>query len=339
MWTRLALLAAIFKFAVGAGGAYRALTFQLAVRSGVAHHAGVFHLPVQTPLLPHDSRASSLALPVRTSPVRHDKCAPARRFVFPVGSRRISSRISLLLDLPLRRSITRPRASMRQPLLAAIFFAVVASVGALDRSEAFIGYSERSEHTPSDLVLRTNVGDVVIRLRDDLSPDTTKYFRSFAQKHGTTCAGCEFHRAEAIPPPGAIDNYGGPGPPYALVQGRLGVGSRNDLKREGAPLVERGDVCVVGGGPDFFIATKHHHEWGNGHTVFGKVEEKDMEIIERIVKLPVLEQVWGQTHVTALADKLKFTMEVVTGSDGGTFSSLTDTDDAGSGGSMLRGNG
>ena len=40
--------------------------------------------------------------------------------------------------------------------------------------------------------------------------------------------------------PGATDNYGGPGPPYALVQGRLaGRGVRTNLPKEGAPKLER----------------------------------------------------------------------------------------------------
>ena len=87
-------------------------------------------------------------------------------------------------------------------------------------------------------MLHTDEGDVRITLREDLSPVASAYFRDFARRQ-QPCRGCEFHRAEAVPEPGAIDNYGGPGPPYALVQGRFGVGARSDLPREGAPLVER----------------------------------------------------------------------------------------------------
>ena len=173
-----------------------------------------------------------------------------------------------------------------------------------------------------------------MRLREDISPRTSAYFLEFASARGARCAGCEFHRAEANPEPGAIDNYGGPGPPYALVQGRLGEGSRSDLPREGTPLVERGDVCVVAGGPDFFIATKAHHEWGNGHTVFGKVDERDMWVVEKIVELPILHQTWGQTKVAALAEKLPFTMEKKKTRG----ARLADTDDAGAGAGALRGN-
>jgi cyclophilin family peptidyl-prolyl cis-trans isomerase len=234
-----------------------------------------------------------------------------------------------------RHATTIVAAAMRRALFAACVVALFAGAPALDRSEAFIGYSERTP-TPARtcLVMKTRVGDVVVQLRDDLSPDTTSYFRAFAKRHGAKCAGCAFHRAENIPPEGAIDIYGGPGPPYALVQGRLGDGARDDLRKESAPLVERGDVCVVGGGPDFFIATTGHHEWGGGHTVFGKVTERDMAIVEEITKLPKLTQVWGETHVTALATKLHFTLEIADA--GARGSGLTDT---GPRASMLRGNG
>jgi cyclophilin family peptidyl-prolyl cis-trans isomerase len=219
----------------------------------------------------------------------------------------------------------------RAAVLLACALALFGEARAVDRSDAFIGYSETTRPDSSAIALRTSVGDIVVRLRDDISPRTARYFREFASARSARCTGCEFHRAEAIPEPGAIDNYGGPGPPYALVQGRLGLGSRSDLPREGAPLVERGDVCVVGGGPDFFIATKAHHEWGNGHTVFGKVAERDMSVVDAIVRLPVQKQVWGQTHVTALAEKLPFTMATLAPTK------LADVDDAGGGGNMLRG--
>ncbi len=40
-----------------------------------------------------------------------------------------------------------------------------------------------------------------------------------------------------------------PGPPYALIQGRLaGAGVRSDLPQEGAPKVERGYVALIGTG-------------------------------------------------------------------------------------------
>ena len=157
------------------------------------------------------------------------------------------------------------------------------------------------------VIMRTSVGDVRVALRDDMSPVAAAHFRDVAR--AGTCAGCVFHLAEAIPEPGARDQWGGPGPPYALVQGRLGGGgARSDLPREGSPTVRRGDACVVGGGPDFFIATAAHEEWGHAHTVFGEVSEADMDVVERIVRLPVEHQTWGETRVTALEKKLPFEM-------------------------------
>jgi len=78
---------------------------------------------------------------------------------------------------------------------------------------------------------------------------------------------------ERIPEPGAIDNFGGPGPPYALLQGSLPPvpGGWKALAVESAPFVERGMVCLIGGGPDFFIAVGPHREWAHAHTVWGQV--------------------------------------------------------------------
>ena len=73
-------------------------------------------------------------------------------------------------------------------------------------------------------------------------------------------------------------------------------------------MVERGSVALIGAGPDFFIAVKHHHEWGTAHTVWGEVLEEDMGPVDAITKLPVKEEVWGQTHVTVLNDPLPFRM-------------------------------
>lgn len=77
---------------------------------------------------------------------------------------------------------------------------------------------------------------------------------------------------ERIPEAGSIDNFGGPGPPYALLQGSLPPvpGGWKAVAVESAPFVQRGMVCLIGGGPDFFIAVGPHHEWGHAHTVWGQ---------------------------------------------------------------------
>ena len=65
------------------------------------------------------------------------------------------------------------------------------------------------------VVMHTSEGDVRINLREDISPTVANYFKSFAVDGtcGNANAGCTFYRSEGIPKPGAVDNYGGPGPP------------------------------------------------------------------------------------------------------------------------------
>ena len=59
---------------------------------------------------------------------------------------------------------------------------------------------------------RYTEGDIRINLRDDISPGVAGYFKSFAVEGKCGQArGCTFYRSEAIPQPGAVDNYGGPG--------------------------------------------------------------------------------------------------------------------------------
>ena len=67
--------------------------------------------------------------------------------------------------------------------------------------------------------------------------------------------------------------YGGPGPPYALLQGAL-EGLRGTKAEGEAPIVARGYACVIGSGPDFFIATRGHAEWGRAHACFAEAERR-----------------------------------------------------------------
>ena len=155
------------------------------------------------------------------------------------------------------------------------------------------------------VVFHTAEGDIRVRLRKDASPIVAETFSSFAAKPG---ASGSFYRSEAVPEPGAIDNFGGPGPPYALVQGRLDGTHRSDLPRESAPKVRRGHACLIGGGPDFFIAVGDHPEWGNGHTVWGEVDLDEMATVDAITRREVRKETWGETHVTVLVDPLRFTL-------------------------------
>jgi len=80
--------------------------------------------------------------------------------------------------------------------------------------------------------------------------------------------------------------------------------------------VKRGMVCLIGKGPDFFIAVGDHPEWGNAHTVWGEV--KDMGPVDQLVAAsPVVQQLWGETHVTALATPIPFDLTPVDPQPGG----------------------
>ena len=52
-------------------------------------------------------------------------------------------------------------------------------------------------------------------------------------------------------------------------------------------MVERGSVALIGNGPDFFIAVKHHHEWGTAHTVWGEVLPEDMPVVDALLRRPL----------------------------------------------------
>ena len=164
---------------------------------------------------------------------------------------------------------------------------------------------------PGVLRLHTLLGDIRIQLRPALAPRTAAYLRELAAAStggDGPCTSCRFYRAEARPAPGAIDNYGGPGPPYALIQGSFASPSFVAIEREAAPLVERGDACLIGTGPDFFLAVGPHPEWGAGHTVFGRVVG-GMKVVDAIAEdQPKHEETWGETHVPTLVTPRPFTL-------------------------------
>jgi len=178
---------------------------------------------------------------------------------------------------------------------------------------------------PAVLRLRTTLGDIRIQLRPKLAPRTAAYLRELASASqaappetggAALCTACRFYRAEARPAPGAVDNFGGPGPPYALIQGSFASAAFVPIEREAAPLVERGDACLIGTGPDFFLAVGPHPEWGAGHTVFGRVVG-GMRVVDAIAEgQPKHEETWGETHVTTLVTPLPFTLALVQADDG-----------------------
>ena len=75
----------------------------------------------------------------------------------------------------------------------------------------------------------------------------------------------------------------------------------------------RGYACLIGEGPDFFIAVGDHGEWGHAHVVFGVVDDASMRVVDAITRLPVVQQTWGQTRVTSLREPLDFTLAMARG--------------------------
>mmetsp|Transcript_64757 Transcript_64757/g.204469 ORF Transcript_64757/g.204469 Transcript_64757/m.204469 type:complete len:155 (+) Transcript_64757:636-1100(+) len=124
---------------------------------------------------------------------------------------------------------------------------------------------------------------------------------------------CQFYRAELTPPGWGEGGFFGP--PYALLQGGIrplpGSVPVNTVT-EGHPPVRRGSVAWAGGaaGPDFFIATADHPEWGTGHTVWGEVaDEESMALVEAVTAQPTRE-VKGEVITTPLLRPVRFSLEL-----------------------------
>lgn len=98
-------------------------------------------------------------------------------------------------------------------------------------------------------------------------------------------------------------NYQAPlGPPFALVQGTLesqGIQFKK-IPTEVCPYIKRGSVAWVGSGPEFFISLANHQEWNKVYTVFGSVLPEDMEIAEKIARLPTKPDTWNNINVSVL---------------------------------------
>jgi len=208
-------------------------------------------------------------------------------------------------------------------LALALVTSADASRARISREDAFIGYSERASPSRAAqtadalegvaLRLRTRAGAIDVTLREDWAPEMVRSIVDAVRVGGAcaseTASGCNFYRAEAVPARGDVDAYGGPGPPYALLQGTFeGLGHHEREKTP--PVVRRGYACLIGKGPDFFIGTRDHDEWGTAHIVFGVVS--DMRAVDEIADgYPRHPETWGMTNVTVLNEKVVFTAEIV----------------------------
>ncbi|GAQ78099.1 peptidyl-prolyl cis-trans isomerases [Klebsormidium nitens] len=162
------------------------------------------------------------------------------------------------------------------------------------------------------VALETAHGKIRIQLAPDLAPRTVDYVRSvLALKF---CSGCQFYRAEGLGAGWSKDGKrteAPPGPPYALLQGSLQADGLafEEIPMEGATVAVRGTVCLIGGGPEFFISVGDHVEWDTAHTVFGHVIPEDMPVVDTLVALPTRKDVWGQTEVQVLESPVQFALK------------------------------
>ncbi|KAL6985882.1 hypothetical protein U1Q18_019254 [Sarracenia purpurea var. burkii] len=168
--------------------------------------------------------------------------------------------------------------------------------------------------------LETEYGMLHIKLLPDCAPHSVAYILELLElRH---CAGCQFYRAEGR---GEIwDLEGNPindasfGPPFALVQGTLeaqGMVFRK-IPTEVCPTIRRGSVAWVGSGPEFFISLANHKEWKKVYTVFGSVLPEDMEVAEKIARLPTKSDVWNNINVSVLENPVPLRIRRVNAAHG-----------------------
>lgn len=164
-----------------------------------------------------------------------------------------------------------------------------------------------------ELVLSVRLGEggssserhIRIRLYPGVSPSAVASLFARSQQ-----GGCSFYRAEPPPQPGAVDNYGGPGPPYGLVQGSLsGLQARGDSTVGNPtcrpPPLRRGSVAAINGGPDFMVCVSDHPEWDRAFVQFGEVADAEsLDVVDAIVRLPSHGETWGATRTVVLDHRL-----------------------------------
>ncbi|KAL2490009.1 peptidyl-prolyl cis-trans isomerase [Forsythia ovata] len=158
--------------------------------------------------------------------------------------------------------------------------------------------------------VQTKYGTLHIKLFPECSPQSVAYILELlALRH---CAGCHFFRAESRGQ--SWDTKGNHvkdasfGPPFALIQGTLGVEGTtfNKIPSEYRPTIRKGSVAWVDSGPEFFISLANHQEWRKSHTVFGSVLPEDMVIAEKIAQLPTKSDVWKSINVSVLEKPVPF---------------------------------
>lgn len=142
---------------------------------------------------------------------------------------------------------------------------------------------------PKDVTLITSVGDIVIKLRPDLSPESVSYIKALLDS-AAPCKRCRFYRAEqrgilqgVLKKPDVVPNE---------VLGKCPDDvEEEDVSNCHGPLMTKGMVgwAAGEGGPDFFINNypRVAEWWGHEHTVWGQiVDDESFRVVDSFFDLP-----------------------------------------------------
>jgi cyclophilin family peptidyl-prolyl cis-trans isomerase len=170
---------------------------------------------------------------------------------------------------------------------------------------------------PTKLILKMHIGEIVIVLRPDLSPETVDYVRKLATVGA--CERCMFYRAEK---PGILQGV--------MAHSKVPVSSTKGTCPAGVesvhnecppwdtscgchgPVMTRGMVGWAAGktGPDFFINmyAKPAVWWGTQHTVFGEIQdEASFKLFDDVIWNLPIHAVGGLHH---LDEPVSFEMQL-----------------------------
>ena len=173
---------------------------------------------------------------------------------------------------PRRRRIHRSRKS-RKPILIVGFLVAVTAI--IIVAYSMIGKSGSSK---TKVLLSTNMGDIVIQLRDDM-PITTENFKKLVQQgvYNNTI----FHRviADFMIQGGDPTGTGNGDPSIPAIPDEFTSNNRND----------RSTIAMANAGPNtgssqFFINVVNNNHLDSKHPVFGKVIE-GMDVVDAISKV------------------------------------------------------
>lgn len=183
----------------------------------------------------------------------------------------------------------------------------------IDQRMAAIQKQQHASPTGS-VVLNTELGAISIKLREDLSKESSDYIRQIIGSG--KCPRCSIYRVQDK---GGIIQGVMRNPELGNTEINVPLGKcppdiTDEKLKDGSchgPVMTNGMVGWAGGksGPDFFIDgyKKPANFWGTQHTVWGElIGEETSKVMKKITELPV-ENRGGMTY---LLKPLKFTMKM-----------------------------